>query len=222
MTELLDIGQGEIEAWGFEEKSQASVLKEEVESLLDEIGRHEKTLSRSYVRLGLLTDKAIQGRCWIGWGYESSGAFVDSICARIGRQRSAVYEFAAISQKLLPQISQADLETMGISKASLLKRYVQQSGRRVEPGLLASALDDTVTVAQLKTIVYNSLKQTEDIKGVWRDWGAYYEPDQWAEIQQAAEVAKREVPIDPNLPDHMIRRDVLLAFAREFLGTYSK
>jgi hypothetical protein len=70
--------------------------------------------------------------------------------------------------------------------------------------------------------VYNSLKQTEDIKGVWRDWGAYYEPDQWAEIQQAAELAKREVPIDSNLPDHVIRRDVLLAFAREFLGTYSK
>lgn len=222
VTELLDIGEGEIVEFGFEERNQASALKEEVDQLLDEIHGHEKKLGRGYARLGRLVNQVQQGKHWLGWGYSSFGSYVDDIKDRIGRERSAIYEWVACAEKLLPQMSEQTLEDIGISRASLLKKFVQTTGRRVTPELLSASLDDSVTVAQLKIIVYNLMKSNEDVKGVWRDWGFYCEPDHWAEIQQAAEVAKREVPIDPNLPDHVIRRDVLLAFAREFLGTYSK
>lgn len=222
MTETLDIGAGELEVFGFEEKSQASALKEEVDQLLAAISGHERTLATSYVRLGRLMNQVQHGKFWLGWGFGSFGQYVDSIKDKIGRERSALYEFCSVSEKLLPQISESDLETMGISRASLLKRFVQQTSRRVPPDLLAAALDDTITVAKFKTICYHEMKADEPIQGVWREWNFYCEPDHWAEIQQAAEVAKREVPIDSNLPDHVIRKDVLLAFAREFLGTYSK
>lgn len=221
MTELLDIGPGEIEVFGFEEKSQASDLKEEVDQLLDEIYGHEKKLGSSYIRLGRLLGEVDQQRAWIPWGYTSLAGYITAIKDRIGRERSQIFEMIAVAEKLLPQISESDLETMGISRASLLKKFVQTTGRRVTPELLSASLDDSITVAKFKTICYHEMKSEEPIKGVWRDWGFYCEPGHWEEIQQAAKLAREITPIDGNLSDHEIRREVLLALSREFYGTYS-
>lgn len=214
MGELLQI-DSDVEFFGPPDQDEGLTLRDRVNELLNQITTHERTLAGSYIRLGLLVNKAIQGRFWIGWGYESSGAFIDSIKNRIGRERSAIYECASVAEKLLPQINEADLERMGISRASLLKKFVQTTSRRVPPELLSAALDNSVTIAQFKSIVYNSMKQDEPIKGKWYDWGFYATPEEYAEIQQAVKL----VPINGNVPDWASRLEIILSFAREFYSS---
>lgn len=215
MTELLQVAEPEIEFFGTEEKDQASALKEEVEFLLSQISGHEKTLSGSYVRLGRLMNRVQNGKHWIPWGFVSFGSYVDSVTDRLGRERSSIYEFCAVSEKLLPQISEGDLETMGISRASLLKKFVVNTSRQVTPELLSAALDPTVKVAQLKAQVYAEMHQQEDPKGKWRDIGFYCLDEEFEEIKQARAL----VPVEGNLPEWAIWREAILAFSREFYST---
>jgi hypothetical protein len=222
MTELLDIGPGELEIFGFEEKSQAYSLKEEVDSLLDEIHGHEKKLGSSYVKLGRLLGEVDRQRAWIPWGYTSLAGYITAIKDRIGRERSQIFEMISVAQRLLPQVSEADLEAMGISRASLLKKFVVQSQRRVTPELLAAALDCTVTVANLKQLCYSEMNQKQDPLGTWYDLSGFYvSPDEKLEMKRGFELARRvDPPTDPNLPEHYQRKDCVLKWVREFIGTY--
>lgn len=216
MTELLDIGEGEIVEFGFEERNQASALKEEVDQLLDEIHGHEKKLGSSYIKLGRLLGEVDRQRAWMPWGYTSLAGYITSIEERIGRKRSQIFEMVACAEKLLPQIAESDLEAMGISRASLLKKFTVQSQRRVTPELLAAALDGSIKLDEFQEIVYNNLNQEQEPKGTWRSIGFFAEPFEWEEIKQA----KALVPVNGNLSDQKIWKETLLAWAREFYGTY--
>lgn len=215
MGDLLQIGNGELEFFGLEEKDQASKLRDDINSLLNSIRSHEQKLGSSYIRLGRMLSEVDRQRAWIPWGYNSLAGYINSIKDQIGRERSQIFEMVAVAEKLLPQISESDLESMGISRASLLKKFCNQTMRRVPPELLAAALDVSISVAEFKAKVYNELHQEQEVKGKWVDYGFYATAEELAEIQQAAKL----VPIEGNIPDWAVRREVMLSFAREFFSS---
>jgi hypothetical protein len=220
VNELIQVGGVELDVFDAADQQESDQVRDSVEILIGVIKAHESTLSKSYVSLGALVNKAITRRFWIGWGYQSSGSYVDWVGERIGRERSSIYAYQGIAEKLLTHISQTDLENMGVSKAMILQKFVVSTSRRVPPELLASALSDK-KISEFKADVFREMHQEQELKGKWRDLGgAYYTPEEWAEVKQAVDLAKVVDPaIDPNLPDHAVTKEVMLRFAREFYSS---
>jgi hypothetical protein len=108
---------------------------------------------------------------------------------------------------------------MGISRAQELARFVKETGRRVPADLLDAALDPNKNITELHVQVQEAMHVKEGPSGTWYEplGGAYYTPDEKKEVQQAIDLARRD--IDPTLPDHVIRKQVMLAFAREFYSS---
>jgi len=126
----------------------------------------------------------------------------------------------AVADKLLPYVREEDLDSMGISRAQELARFVKQSGLKVPQHLLEAALDSKVKIGQLKIEVSEALHIKGEIVGTWWDpfgGGAYFSPDEKKEVQQAQELARRDIQTD--LPDHQQRKEIILAWAREFYSS---
>lgn len=226
--EIIHLGEGEI----IPHPEDTIGLKEQVEGLLEAIRANESRLATSYARLGSLLLQVRKGCYWEAWGYKSFGQYIDSLRVRIDRGRSQIYAALSAADKLLPLISEQDLETVGISKAHELQRFVQQSGRNPanvvvdETGrtLLDAAKDDAVTVSQLHALVLEALHEKGEVKGTWFEFGGcYLLADEKKEILDAMSVTRRvEPPIDENAADHVQRKEIMLRWAREFAGTYAE
>lgn len=217
MSELTVLEPDEIVVFSDEDKSEAEAINADIENLLDSISNHELRLATSYVRLGLLLLRAQKTR-YFG-GYVSFAQYLGYIEERIGRARSQIYAYVGVAERLAPYISEANLERMGISRAQELVRYVKHSGLAVPSHLLLDALDPKIKLGKLHTNVSEALHEKGEVKGSW--WepfaGAYFLPDEKAEVQQAIELAKGMNPSDT--PDHVQRKEILLAWAREFVSS---
>lgn len=224
-TELL-IPEPDVEIFSAAEqmaaRQEADALSSDVRTLLDAIRTHEVRLATSYAKLGRILLRIQKCDYWRTWGFTSWGGYIDSIRTEIDRGRSHIYAVIAVAQNLLPSVSEADLEHMGISRAQELSRFVKQSGQRVPKDLLEKALDNTLSVAELHTAVLEALHEKQDPKGIWFDFGGMYLlPDEKQEILQAVDLAELVAPaVDANLPDHVRRKEVLLRFAQEFYASH--
>lgn len=224
MTSLLDIGPGEIDPFTEADRSEADQLLEEMEHTLDSIRSGELKLATSYARLGRQLLRVKERQFWLTWGFKSFGQYIDDLRGKIGRQRSQLYNVVSVAERLLPSVSESDLEKMGITRASELSKFAKYSGKKVSQELLDIALDPNKSVEDLHVAVLEGLNQKDEVKGTWwPEYGGFYcTPDERLELKQAAEAAKRIDPqIDPNMPEHCVRKEIVLRWAREFYGTYS-
>lgn len=197
-------------------------LQDQINGLLDSISSNELNLSKSYARLGRRLLEVQKGMYWHDWGFESFNRYVSSVGEKIGRGKSQVYAYVSVVERLLPYVSDTDLEAMGISRATELARFVKQSGRAITPSLLAAALDPDVKLDRLHTDVLEELHERGEIQGTWREYGgSYFLADEWKEVQAAIETAKRVDEDIVSQPDHIQRKMVLLSWCREFVSTYS-
>lgn len=195
-------------------------LSSDIESLLDQIGSHELKLATSYVQLGILLLRAEQEKFW--GGRESYARYLGYIAGRINRARSQMYAYVDVAKRLLPFVSKQDLEHMGISRAQELTRYVKQSGLKVPQHLLEAALDDSKKISQLHVEVLQALNEKGETVGVWFDpfGGGFYATDEEKkEIRQAMDRAKSALDAASDAAEHIVRKEIVLAFAREFLSS---
>lgn len=213
-TELAVIEPAEIDFF-----TEESSIGSDIEALLDSISKHELKLSVSYIRLGMLLLRAQKTRYFNG--YPSLAQYFGYIGERIGRARSQIYAYLSAAERLLPYISESDLEKMGISRAQELVRYVKQSGLGVPDHLLVAALDPDVKLDKLHINVSEALHLKGEVKGTWYEpiLGFYVEPGEKAEIQAAIDLARNSDPSIASLPDHQQRKEIMLMFAREFMSS---
>jgi UDP-N-acetylglucosamine transferase subunit ALG13 len=221
MNQLLQ-PHGEIDPFTDEDRSEADAISKDMEHTIDSIRSGELRLATSYARLGSLLLKVKQKQHWIYYGYQSFGKYIDDLRGKIGRQRSQLYNVVSVAERLLPSMTEADLEQIGVTRANELAKFVKQSGRNVTPELLEIALDPKQSVDKLHVAVMEALHQKADPKGTWWDAsGCYLLPDERKEVNQAIGLAMiTDPPISRDLPDHEIWKHVILKFAREFYGTY--
>lgn len=200
-------------------EEEATSLKVEIDSLLDSIHGQEKSLATNYVHLGKKMLRVQQGQYWREWGYPSVAAYYQSVGARIGRQRAQMYNYVSVAEKLLPYVSEQDLEAMGISRAQELARFVKQTGRIVTPHLLEAALDPNKNIAELHAEVMQAANAKGEVRGSWWEpfGGSYYDLDERKEVQMAVQIAMKDV--DPTHPEHIQRKHVILALVREFISS---
>lgn len=214
---------GEIDPFTESDKLDAEAVLYDITHTVESIRNGELKLAMSWVHLGSLLLKAQTRKHWITWGYESFGKLIDDLRAKLDRQRSYLYNVVDVSERLLPSVSEEDLEKLGITRANELARYCKQSGLSVPQFLLDVALDRTRSVEELHAAVLGALHEKGEVVGTWYDpEGFYATPEEKKEIQQANELARRVEPvIDATLPEHCQRKEVALRLAREFLGTYA-
>lgn len=232
MTEIIHLGTGEL-----------ITLKDQIDGLLEAISEDELRLATSYARLGRLLCEVGETEKWRDWGFESFGKYIQFIGNRIHRERSQIYAAITAAKNLLPLVSETDLETVGISKAIDLQKFVKQSGRNPalvmitlspeerlafkfgtdEISLLEFAKHPEVSGKRLHAAVLEALHEKGEVKGTWFDLGGFYATaEEKKEILNAMSVARSVEPVIPDTdPEHVQRKAIFLRFAQEFVGTYS-
>lgn len=205
-----------------EEVQVAQQLQQQIDSVASEISSGEHTISSRWVRLGSLVHQVRQKKYWDAYGYHSFGSYVASLEPKIKRKRSQVYLCVGVIETLGSQVSEANLETMGISKANELKKYVKESGKIVSDDLLQAALDPEVDIDKLKAAVADALHKSPDEKGSWLDLGGFYVTDDERKlILETLELAKNIDPVVPHdIPEHAQKKEAVLRLVMEFQSTY--
>jgi hypothetical protein len=217
-------------------KEAAIRLSEDIDSLLGQIAGHEIKLARSYARLGGLLREVKNQQYWIAYGYDRFSSYLEFVRGRIGRERSQVYAILSVAEALLPLMTEAELEAVGITKAHELRRLVGQGGNVrteiLDPDdqtedscgsvqIMDYASRPKVTAKQLRVKVNELLHIHEDRKGLWLDLeGFYATPDERKEIDQFWEVGKTLFGPKDERSDHIWKKEVFMAAVRECYSTW--
>jgi hypothetical protein len=204
------------------DREEAQELVKEIDEILEEIKNGETSLATNYAKLGskLLTIRT--KKYWIALGFKSFNAYIESVKEKINHGRTQLYQFISVAEKLLPSVSEAALNQMGISKAIELQRVVTATGGQPPQELIDCALCSETTREYLRGKIFKHLHMKPDEPGTWFEFGGFYVTvEERAEIQQGLDVAARVDPIIPeSWPAHSKRKEIMLRLVREFLSTY--
>lgn len=193
-----------------------------VESLAKDVVAGQFEQEKRFAQLASALIEIQAGSYWKNWGFNSYGKYIIHLSGVVGKERSTLYGYAAVAERLLPVIGQEKLELLGINKCLVLSSGMKLTGRIPSVDLIDKAADPKVTAKELEAAVNTEFKLfLPEGDGKWRSLGFYADDSEWGEIQQAIEVAKREdPPISSTLPDHSQLKESLLRLAQEFVSTY--
>lgn len=221
--------------------SDAALQKgKEIDSLLEQISAHELRLSHSYARLGSLLWQVKVEQYWIPLGFDRFSTYFEHVGNKIGRERSQMYAILSVAEILLPHLTEAQLESIGISKAHELKRLVKQGGNvkglmpdpnftyEIGSGeeygtvqIMDYASDPKVTAAQLRVKVNELLHVHEGPAGLWYELGGFYaDAGERKEIEDFWRLGKMSLENQNEQSEHVWKKLVFLDAARECISTW--
>lgn len=210
-----------------EEKAAAEKTRTELDVVLSSIEGQQKQLEMDFVKLGSLLSRTSDLKLWIQWDFKSYNSFLESIEPRVNKGRTQLYACCKIAAQLLPVMSEEDLITTGISKASALASAVKKSGKVPSDALLASAKDPAVTTQKLEEMIGGELGSRDDIEvGTWYSLvGVFFSESEREEFER---IVKRACHVDPPLKHEINwrdasavdRKEVLQRLTAEFWSTY--
>lgn len=207
-----------------EDKKNAKTLEKEISTALDLINSHETDLATHYVQMGIKLESVRARQYWILWGHQSFGRYIDTIKEKVHKGRTQIYATISVAEKLLPHVSESDLEKMGISKALELKKLVSKTGCAPSPEILAKALDPKVDLKELRAEIFKNQNSIGEDKGVYFDLGGFWvTEEEKKEIEDVFQLAAKTDPvIDKALPEWAQRKEVIQRLCMEFQSTYSE
>lgn len=193
----------------------------EVEQLSAKLAAAEGQLETGYAKLAFLLKEVSENRYWRG-AYKNFGEFLNNLQEKFQLGKSQLYNYLSTAKEL-QQLGEGDLNTMGISKALVLRDVRATSGHDVPESLVKQALDPKVTVKDLKKMLYDAGTLTKPEEGTWRDFdlSGYYTDEEWETVKSVLEIAKKvDPPIDERKTEHTQRKEIFLRMAMEFIGTW--
>ncbi len=203
----------------------AEELRAAIYGQLGETVVKETELDHSYARLGHLLAAFKAGEYWRGLAYPNFDAFMLELRERFNRGRSQLYAYLSVAEKLLPLMSADDLDSMGISKAQEIKRAVcGVPGRKLTTEIIAAALNPKTTGKELRAVLAEAYNITDDNrpKGAWFDFGgAYLSSEERKLFVDTVKMTTALLGLKKETPEHIQRREILLAWASEFMGTHA-
>lgn len=206
-----------------EDKSRADILKGAVGAVASQIKDAHLTAVRGFARLGNLLFEVRAKKYWLMWGAPSFGQYIKDLEDSTGLGRTQTYQAISVAEVLLPVTSEESIEKMGISKASELKKYMADTGRKPTKALIAKAEDENVTIAELRADLFKAQNGDGQDKGKYRDLKGFFATDEeWAEIQRAFSIAEKIDPVIPKETPQPVRlKEVLMRLCGEFISTYA-
>jgi len=220
----MDSLQGIASTFTPEEKREAKELENKIEEVTRTIIAEKKSLDSNFVRLGQFISRVREKKYWLLGPYKSFGDYLSDCEKRVGIGHSQLYVYMTVARNLLPSINESTLIDIGVTKAGVLSKYVEQSGKSVIPtDILDAAKNTDVKTDELDAMVNSSLHNVMPEKGKWFSLGGFFcDDDEKQELTQAIELAKSIDPVVPNnIPGWQQLKESYLRLAREFLGTYS-
>lgn len=194
----------------------------EVETLVGQLSNAENELEKGYAHLAFLLKEVSEKRYWEG-EHESFGDYLGHLSQTYNLGKSQLYSYLSTARDLNGDVTEAQLNSMGISKALAVRGQKNATGS-ISGTVMEAALDPQVTVRDIKKLIFEETNAapTEDSAWMDLDMSCYVSDEERREIQDAANAARHlDPPINDELKTHQVRKEILLRFAREFLGQYS-
>ena len=213
-----------IESFSAEEKLEAKKLEEDIDSATGVILAATRTLASNYARLGSLLHCVRAKKYWLLGNYRSFGDYVKFVAKKYDIGHSQLYFGISIAQNLTPLLSEESLCNIGITKASVLSKYAEQSGVLSLPeDLLAMAKDPKTKTEELRGATALRLHQVlpEEV-GHWFSFGgAFLLDDEKKTWLKALEIAKAVDPAIPHTyPEWLQLKEAILRLAQEFIAEW--
>jgi hypothetical protein len=216
----MDVLEGIAKSFSSEERKEAHELEEKKEHLIKAIVAEKTNMEMNFVRLSKIINEIRQKKYWLLTSYKNFGEYLANCEDKFGVGHSQLYVGMKIVRNL-PDIPDEELVAMGITKAGVLSKYVEQSGQMVPDDILDTA--KTKKADELQAMVNSRLHNVLPENGTWLNFGGFFcSEDEKKEIQQALMVAGNVDPVVPNnIPNWQQLKEKTLRLCREFLGTYS-
>lgn len=214
-----------------------------VDRLADDICESQLTMQKNFVRIGQALLDVETKQHWIQRSFpddtedvdvpcRSFARYLKSVGTRANRKRTQLYHCLGVAKDLLPLIPETDLVTMGITKATMLRKMVT-AGHTPFPKLIEAAKSKTVTAGQLMARIATDtglyLPKEEEGKA-WRELGLLRLDDAEAAtflstISLAARGGDTQIEMNTwqdwtDLSPEM-KTDLLSRIFAEFIATYS-
>jgi len=189
------------------------------EGLAADIIRNQFQQEERFVYLGKALLEIRTNSYWRNAGFTSFGKYIQHLSSIVRRERSTLYQYTATVERLLPVVGEDQLVAMGINKALVLGAGMKYTGKTPSPDLIAKAAGSATTTEELKSAVNQEFRiyvPTE--QGVWRELGFYADDEEFEEIKQAIEAAKRADNVSNALAESYQIKRALLVLARDFMS----
>lgn len=204
--------------------SEAQQARDQIYGHLDKLVAAQVGLERGFAHLGALLCDFKAREVWRPLGFVSFDIFLGDLYTRYRLRKSQLYSYLTVAEQLLPHYSAEALEEMGISKALEIKRAVKANNNKALPDtIIAAARKGETTTRELRVLIGETMNLPDDREqGAWFDFGGtYLTKDERAEYAAACNVGILVLGIKPHVPEHIQRKEVLLAMAREFFATHA-
>lgn len=181
-------------------------------------------LEASWIRLGRMLADFKTREHWRELGYTAFEQFILELRDKYNRGKTQLLMYVGVAEQLLPSISAEDLEQIGISKCAELRRALKkQNGIPLPESIIEAAKNPATKTKELRCLIGSTLNIADDREpGTWFDLqGCYFTPEERKEFVEALHVAKKHLNIAAHVPDHIQRKEIMLAFAREYFGTWA-
>lgn len=207
--------QGSIEQF---DRPLAEKLLARVDNLLDKTREAQDELHRNYVEIGCAILDVQKAKAWmILPNLKSFDQYIMGCEGRFGRKRTALYEYCRVARELLPEISEAQLIEIGISKAGQLCSYLS-SGKKLTPELLLAAKDQKVD--DFRSDIFRKMNKVPENGGKWHMIEFVATKEEWQELERAFAVSEKIEPSPDGTPDWAKVKTAVQRMAQEFLATY--
>lgn len=216
--------EGVSETFSPEEKAEAKRIQEDIESITKTILSEKQSLESNFVRLSQKIDLVRRKKYWLLGDFKNFGEYIEDCEKRFGLKHTQLYVGMKVTRNLLPSVSETDLVNMGISKAGVLSKYVEQSGQKTIPEeIMRTARDPDKTKDELDAEVNSKLHNVVPAKGEWFSLGGFFcTSDERKEIEDAWELSASIDPVISNaLPAWMQLKEKQLRLSREFFSSYA-
>lgn len=200
----------------------ASQKLEEVNKLVSHLAEAEEQLERGYGRLAFLLKEVSENRYWEG-PFKSFGDYFRQLGERWQLGRAQLYNYMSVARDLDGDVTEEQLNTMGISKALVLRDAKNQNPTLPEDAMI-SALDPKVTVKDLKEILFTAKEQPTAEEGEWLDMEFEFmvTPSERQILESACNAARHGDPtINDKQKPSAQKKDIALKLAMEYLSAYS-
>jgi len=219
----MDVLEGIANSFSDKERKEAAELESKKDQIIKVIVRERESLDRNFVKLAQIINEVRQKKYWLLGNYKNFGEYLAGCETKFGVGHSQIYVGMKIVRNLLPALAGEDLVNMGITKAGVLSKFVEQSGQTSIPDdILQIAKDPDKKTEDLEIAVNAKLHNVPLEKGTWINLGGFFcTEEEKQEINDALELAGSIDPVVPNnIPAWQQHREKVLRLAREFLGSY--
>lgn len=214
---------GLAQSFSDQDKAEAKHIEHKISEITKVILSEKQSLDSNFVKLSQLIDEVRRKKYWLLGNYKTFGDYLTDCEKRFQIGHSQLYVGMKIVRNLLPSVSEEDLIGIGISKAGVLSKYVEQSGQSVIPEDILEAAK-TKKTDELDGLVNSRLHNVlPEESGKWRAIGGFYaDESEWEEITSALQLAASIDPVIPNsIPSWQQTKERVLRLSREFLSSWA-